>query len=266
MSNVGNKIAESGTSQTSRGFLSKFMGNNPKVATGLARAGVVGTAAASGNPPKTQPNTQNSGSTADLASALTSGAGTSTASQPDTPFNSARIQAAIVQDIAENGGKHVAALVSLYNAFGKPSASSSQLSTSQQKEVTAGSSAIALLKQYGDQIDQLAKGSSGNVASGLFANLMGKYDPFASQADKNAHALQSSKRDVAIQLATAISGGQKPQISSINQIEEGLPSINDSPQLRQDKISALVDRMQKTLQIYATPVDRLAATALAGGQ
>lgn len=131
------------------------------------------------------------------------------------------------------------------------------LNATQQKAVTSSQAAISLLGMYNNQIENYAQGASGNIATGTVDTLIGKYLPGAPQKDKNAAALQSGARDVAIQIATAISGGLKPQISTIEQVEGSLPSINDSPQLRQAKLSFLQSRLQDSMNIYATPVSQL---------
>lgn len=142
-------------------------------------------------------------------------------------------------------------------AANKADTSDTNLNATQQKEVTSGEAAINLLQNYGNQIDSLTKGANGNVATGTLSTLIGKYSPVASSADRNAASLETQKRDVAIQLATAISGGNKPTTTSIQQIENGLPSVNDPPTTRQAKITNLVERLNTTLKVYATPVNQL---------
>lgn len=137
------------------------------------------------------------------------------------------------------------------------SSATPSLNATQQKAVTSTQAAISLLGLYNNQIDSLTQGSSGNIATGTIDSLIGKYIPGAPQSDKNAAALSSGARDVAIQIATAISGGLKPQIGTIQQVQDSLPSINDSPSLRQAKISALQSRLQDSLSIYGTPVSQL---------
>lgn len=131
------------------------------------------------------------------------------------------------------------------------------LNATQQKAVTSTQAAISLLGLYNNQIDQYTQGAGGNIASGTIDSLIGKYIPGAPQSDKNAAALSSGARDVAIQIATAISGGLKPQIGTIQQVQDSLPSINDSPELRQAKLSLLQSRLQDSLSIYGTPVSQL---------
>lgn len=153
---------------------------------------------------------------------------------------------------------HASDYQALYKTL-NPSTASTSLDATQQKEITAGEAAINGMQQYAQQIDQLAGGSTGNVATGKVSTLLGKYDPFASSSQKQAAALQSNQREVAIQIATSLSGGTKPSAASVAEIENSLPSVNDSPQERQDKVNDFVSRMETNMRTYATPVSSITA-------
>lgn len=236
------------------------------VAQNLARTGIINNSNQTAPvAPETQPDNS---SQLDLSAVkdlpgFTDGSGD--ASQPatsDDPFSADNIKAAILQDM-QNGGKNVSSLVSLYNTFGKP-AQPPALTAAAQKEVYAGQTAVNRLQQYGQQIDELAKGSSGNVATGKLSILLGKYDPIATGSQKEAAALEASRRDVALQLATALNGGNKPSAQTLGKVEESLPSVSDSPQLRKDKLDAIISGLNRNLQTYAQPISSL-TTAINGG-
>jgi len=149
--------------------------------------------------------------------------------------------------------KNAATYEALYK-FSNPTDNSQALDATQQKEISASQAAIGRIQQYGQQLESA---SGGNVATGSLATLSGKYNPLASAADKNAAALQSSRRDVAIQLATALMGGNKPSAQSVDEIEASLPSVNDSPQLRQAKLTAILTGLHENLRNYATPISQI---------
>lgn len=151
--------------------------------------------------------------------------------------------------------KNASTYEALYK-FANPDNTPAPLNAEQQKEVTASQAAIGRIKQYGQQLESA---SGGNVATGSISTLLGKYDPFASSSQKQAAALQSSRRDVAIQLATALMGGNKPSAQSVDEIEQSLPSVNDSPELRQAKLQAIISGLQENLKNYATPVSQITA-------
>lgn len=158
----------------------------------------------------------------------------------------------VLYDISRDP-KNAATYEAIYK-LANPVDNSQALDATQQKEVSASQAAIGRIQQYGQQLEGA---SGGNVATGSLATVMGKYNPFASEADKNAAALQSSRRDVAIQLATALMGGNKPSAQSVDEIEQSLPSVNDSPQLRQAKINSIISGLQENLKNYATPISQI---------
>lgn len=240
------------------GKVSSVLGNiagNPAV----QKVATLGVAGAAGNPTPAVPelpSTTDTGTadTPDSSSVL----GSDTSQSPSD--NSSYPEANMLYDI-ERDPKNASTYESLYTLLNpKPPASETSLDATQQKEVTGGESAIALLQQYNDQIDSLTGGANGNIATGKISTLLGHYLPGAlsTSAEKQAYSLESNKRDIAIQIATAISGGTKPSAQSVENIEGGLPSVNDPAQVRQDKVNNIVDRLKNTLQIYATPVSQLA--------
>lgn len=181
------------------------------------------------------------------------GSDTSTdTSNPGPQFTQQDLVAAIASD-----PKNAATYEDLYKTLNAGASTDAGLNTNQQKEVTAGETAINRLQQYGQQLDQLTQGASGNVATGTVSTFLGKYNPLATSGEKQAAALSSSRRDVAIQLATALSGGTKPSAASVDQIEGSLPGVNDAPAERQDKLNAIISGLRTNIQTYATPINQL---------
>lgn len=236
-----------------QGTVSKVLGS-PVTQGAATLAG----ASAAGNPPPTTPTTAPTDTTQSQPSTQIDtdelgNAPDSTDTSSTTPqFTQQDLVAAIASD-----PQNATTYEDLYKTLNTGTSATAGLDTTQQKEVAASESAINRIQQYGSQIDQLTGGSNGNVATGTLSTLLGKYDPLASDSDKQAASLKSSQRDVAIQLATALSGGTKPSAASVNEIEGSLPSVNDSAQEREDKINAIVSGLQENLKTYATPVSQL---------
>lgn len=220
--------------------------------TNVARLGVAG---ALGNPPQSTP--QPALSASDITNGITPAqAPTQQSESEDSPYPEENM----LYDI-ERDPKNASTYEGLYNLLNpKPSASATSLDATQQKEVAAGESAINRLQQYGQQLDAATGGNSSGTG-GLYAALGRDLPGFlTTSGQKQAAALQSGRRDVAIQLATALSGGTKPSAQSVDEIENSLPSVTDSSQARSDKINALVSGLKLNLQTYATPVSQLAGS------
>lgn len=166
----------------------------------------------------------------------------------------------LVEAISEDP-KNASVYEDLYKTLNANTSTSDNLDATQQKEVTAGEAAINGIQQYADQISQLTSGSNGNIATGTVSTLLGKYDPLASSSQKQAAALQSNKREVAIQIATSLSGGTKPSAQSVAEIENSLPDVNQSAQENQDKVNDFISRMQNNIKTYATPVSQIVSGA-----
>lgn len=257
LKSVGEKLANTGNGvfNTAKSDLSTVASNvAPQATPGQLLARTVGQAVAQNANNTSQPtNTPQTSSTpTDQLSSQT----TTPSPSSDTnsqQFNSANIEKAIMADIAANGGKNVSTLVSLYNTFGSPKSQASDLTATQQKDISTGEAAVGVLNNY---MNNLQNSAGGNVASGTLARLMGQYVPFSSAADKNAYAQASNQADVASQIAQAISGGSK-SITLVKQIEKGLPTINDSPQAARDKYNKLIQNLQTTMQAQATPVSSI---------
>lgn len=231
---------------------SSILGSLTGAAPNVARLGVAG---ALGNPPAQTPD--QSLSATDIANTITPAQTppTQASESEDSPYPEENM----LYDI-ENDPKNASTYESLYTLLNpKPSASATSLDATQQKEVAAGESAINRLQQYGQQLTT-ALGKNETGTGGLYA-LLGRDLPgkLTSSGMKDAAALQSGKRDVAIQLATALSGGTKPSSQSVEEIEGSLPDVKDSQEEINDKINSIVSGIQRNLQTYATPVSQLAA-------
>jgi hypothetical protein len=203
-------------------------------------------------------NQSTAGATNFSPSTLTSGLSplTGGSSQTDQSSNPSISPTQLVELIAADP-THESLYTSLYNTLNK--ANTTTLDATQQKDLSTGQSALGVLSNYADTLNQIQQQSGGNVASGTLATLLGKYDPLASQSDKAASAFQSTRVDTASQIASVLAGGGKPSITLIKQVEESLPNVNDSPQLAQDKMNKLIQSVQTTMQAQATPTSQIAA-------
>jgi hypothetical protein len=255
-SNAGNKAAGETASKpgiVSNNALSKFITTNKVVSAGakLAKRGaIVGSAAAAANPPQSKQNNQSTSASniSDLVNTLPDGsASSSTASQDqNTPFTSSNIQAAILQDMEATGGKHVSELLSLYNAFGKPSTAANKLSTTEQNTVDSLNSALATLGTYNDQLN--ASGGGRGSLGGNAENVLGKFG-LGGTSGKNVRAIESQKTDVATSIAKALTGG-KPSSAQIKSWEDAIPNVTDTPAVAKQKMQNITDSINSKLATY----------------
>lgn len=234
--NVGGKTAQAAGSvvgkfgQKAGAALAGEGGAVSQVAAPLAKAtlaqgvtrGVVGSLTAP-NQTQVQPNSGATSLENILNAPSTATSKDSTAS--GSPFNENAIQAAILKDIAQNGGKNTSQLVSLYNTFGKPD----KVSATQQANSDNVGLAGAALKSISQAYD-IAGGGQG--APGLATHI-----PIAGQyLAPKAAAYNQTKIETATQLAKALTGSTRPASTVIEYYLHSLPNIEDRPEVAAQKL------------------------------
>lgn len=223
--NAGDKVANVlPGSGTTNGFLSKMIDT-------------VGGQAAGRPGDTTQPESPAEGFTASPTFSATGSTDTSKTTGDDSIFNSDTIQKLIIEDLAQNQGKNVSTLVSLYNTFGKPPA----VNATKSKAIAAASNADSALSQIESSF-KAAGGGQGKVG-GFLSNLSGKAGLNSGVATYN---------DTAVSLAAQIykALGNTGTISDQDQkrIQSLLPKTTDTKDTAAAKISQLHSLLQQAEQ------------------
>lgn len=149
-------------------------------------------------------------------------------------FNSDVIQKLILEDLAQNGGKNVSTLVSLYNTFGK----AAEPTAAQQTATGQINDAASLLDDMQQQLEQ-AGGGKGRIG-GVLANIEGKVG-----LNNDVSAYNQTKTDAAIALAKALSGSTRlPPPSTLKLLEDSMPKFTDNPEEAAKKVADIKLRLQ----------------------
>jgi hypothetical protein len=122
-----------------------------------------------------------------------------------------------------------------------------KLSATQQKNVTNLRDATVALSTYVQGLNSLSSSTRG-VGVGSLSALLGKFGLGGADATTAAR-LESQKEELAVQLATAINNGTKPQAAVIAGIKGQLPSVGDPKSLADQKIDSLTENLQGYLGI-----------------
>jgi hypothetical protein len=156
-----------------------------------------------------------------------------------SPFTADNIQNAILQDM-QNGGKNVAALVSLYNAFGKPQSVTTIKPTSQQVGVAqSGEQSLqnlqSMITQNPNVVNKSAVPGSGlPIVGGFLNNLLGT-GQYKAAANNTMDALARMRT------GAAMSKSEEKFYQSL------LPQAGDS----QETIQAKLQQLSQAFAPYA---------------
>jgi hypothetical protein len=147
-----------------------------------------------------------------------------------------------------------------------------KLNATEAKNLTNIQNATDALNNYVSGLNSLSSSTRG-AGVGTLTALLGKVGLGGTNATTAAR-LESSKEELAIQLAQAMNNGTKPQGAQIEQIKAMLPSISDPKALAMQKIEQLSQNLSAYLgtAANASVANRGSGTAssilgsLAGGQ
>lgn len=163
-----------------------------------------------------------------------------TTPQPETqqsPFNRSNIEQAIIQDLQTTGGKNVATLSKLYEMFGQTPEPKALNSTSAQT-VSDIESGLANIQALG------AEYSQSNVNNPIIGKIRG-LNPF----DTSAQTLQADTARVKQVIGKALEGGVLRKEDEIKYAKI-LPTISDTEETAQYKISAITEDLRRKLALY----------------
>lgn len=145
--------------------------------------------------------------------------------------------------------KNASIYQSIYDEAQKQVAASApqKLNATEAKNLTNIQNATAALSNYVTGLNSLSTATRG-AGVGKLSSLLGHLGIGGDDA-KTAARLESSKEELAIQLAQAMNNGTKPQGAQIDQIKAMLPSVNDPKNLATAKIEQLSQNMTDYLRI-----------------
>jgi hypothetical protein len=171
-----------------------------------------------------------------------SGAGSS----PSDPFSEQSIR----QDIL-NDPKNTSTYLEAYKTF-NPGSTKAPLTTAQTTEAMGIQNAVGGINNYIKDLQSAQKAGVTGYGTGPLASFMGKVG-IGGQNESQAYALDTTKVDLATQLARAIGGG-KATSTQIKQWEDSMPSIQDSPSDVEQKLNILMSNLNTYYNNATTPI------------
>lgn len=234
------------------GILSKLTSKaTPEATSAVTRAATVAPSAAVGaaSPQLSevsssgQPSSQNAAGQAQSQDVLGfAGPIQNQGTDANDPFGADSIKNLILRDVQQTGGKNVSSLISLYNTFGKPSATQS---TTERNTVDSLNSALSTLQAYNDQLNAAGGGQSG---LGRVKEITGNIPVVGRVGNASATAAVGSQAvDVATAIAKALTGG-KPSSAQIKSWQRSIPLPTDTPEVAKQKMQNITDSINAKLQ------------------